>query len=241
MTSDETWERPPLWQMARDRGAYAAWRARVTAWTAAHPELAKAWDEALEESSRMEQEAEQRRMRRACLRDAGVPPRIIEAHGKGLSTTTATEAVQAFLASGRAFLLLLGSPGCGKSVAAAQVLHHGGVFSRAVELSRLSAYDKEDRRIWQHATEARVLVLDDLGAELLHDAWRPMLDELVDTRYGARAKTVITSNLDKDGFKARYGERITDRIRHDGYVESCGNKSLRRPEPPAEMKREVAP
>lgn len=229
-TDTETWERPALWQMARDRGAYAAWRARVDAWSAAHPELSRDWDRALEEEQRREREAEQRRLKRALMREAGVPQRILEAHGKGLTATTATEAVQTFLSSGKTFLLLLGSPGCGKSVAAAQVLHRGGVFVRAVELTRLSAYDKDDRRTWASTVDAGALVVDDLGAELLHDAWRPMLDELVDARYGARARTVLTSNMDKDAFKARYGERIVDRIRHDGYVESCGNKSMRRPE-----------
>lgn len=231
MTS-ENWDKPPLWQLARDPALLAEWKAKTAAWAKANPETAKAMDEAyLEDDARTKRQAAAD-ARLLDLRFGGVPERIVEAYSKGLQGTRAVEAVRTFMASDKCFLLLLGSPGCGKSVAAGSSLAgESGTFRRAVELSRLSAYDKDDRRTWDFAMGARVLVVDDLGAEMLHDAWRPLLDELIDIRYGAQRKTIITSNLDKDGFKARYGERIADRIRHDGFVETCGNKSMRSPDP----------
>jgi len=72
-----------------------------------------------------------------------------------------------------------------------------------------------------------MLVLDDLGTERPSDVWLSLLDELIDRRYGDGQKTILTSNLDVEAFKSRYGERICDRIRHDGVIAGAGAESLR--------------
>lgn len=228
-TSDWT---PPAWAVRlHNPEARAEWAARVKAWHDANPDLAAAWEEALFEDEARTYERAEARAKLERLRQAGVPTRAVEAWAKGLDATRAVEAVRTFQQSEKCFLLLLGSPGCGKTVAAAAALTKGGVFVRAVELARLSSFDAADRATFARCCDARVLVLDDLGAELLHDGWRPALDELVDVRYGERLPTLLTTNLDAASFKARYGERIADRIRHDGFVETCGDKSRRRPTP----------
>lgn len=148
-----------------------------------------------------------------------------------------------------AFLLLLGGVGSGKSVAGAWVtfmacngmymrnpnvdsrlLRGEGMFIRAAEVSRstMSDYESADRELFEELCDAKLLVLDDLGAERSWDGWLSRLDELLDRRYGDRRRTVITSNLDAAAFKLRYGARIADRIRHDGTVVSAGRDSLRR-------------
>jgi len=56
------------------------------------------------------------------------------------------------------------------------------------------------------------IILDDLGSSG-HNAWREeILMEAIDFRYKDKRKTVITSNLNKQDFRATYGERITSRL-----------------------------
>lgn len=225
----ENWTSPPLLAAVKDPTQWQEWRRRCDQWEAENPEINKAWKEALWiESQRVGAEAD-RRAEISRLIHAGVPARTVDVWVSGPDATPAVESVRSWLKSGKNFLLLLGKPGGGKTVAASQALVDGGEFARAVELSRTSAFDKEDQRQFRMVCRTRMLVLDDLGAEMLHDGWRPLLDELVDVRYGDRLRTIITSNLDGQGFKARYGERISDRIRHDGEVFMCGDKSLRSP------------
>ncbi len=240
MTS-ENWDPPPMFSMISNPPLWAAWRKRVDAWSAANPEMATAIREAeLEDQDRRHaaeaarkalQEAKDARTR---FEQTEAPERCIRAVLSGLKPTTATEAVSTYMASEKTFLLLSGTPGCGKTTASCEALRKGGAFFRAMTLSRMSMFDKDDREQTEWAGRAVVLVLDDIGSEPLHDGWRPALDELLDTRYGALRKTILTTNLPptapegQQSFRARYGERITDRVRHDGFIVLCGSSSLRR-------------
>lgn len=199
-------------------------------WVEANPAIAVAWDEAREENAQRLEARHDFITRNSALLAADVPDRIRDAIHSGLNESVAVKAVRTFIGSSKTFLLLTGSPGCGKSVAAAEGIwaRRAGVFFRAVSAAKLSAFDTADRQAFDKLCRTPLLVLDDLGAETLHDGWRPALDELIDERYGARRRTILTSNLDPQGFKARYGDRIADRIRGDGYVQQCGDKSLRR-------------
>lgn len=220
------------------------------AWEEANPEIAAAWNEAREEEQgRREAAAEaKRKAERAAyvreitpgrLRAVGAPPRAVEAWEAGLKRTKAAEAVDKAMNEGKTFCLLKGGTGVGKTVAAvaamAAVLLADErddlpcLFVRAVEGARLGLYDAEDKALVGQMIKATVLVVDDLGAEFMSEGsiWRTILDEVIDTRYGDRATTILTTNLDSAAFKARYGERISDRIRHAGIVEECGTGSLR--------------
>lgn len=228
LSEQEDWTPPRFADVMRNPDIRREWAARVAAWADSNAALARDWDAALEEDGARLQARLERQQALSLLRSTGLPERAVEAWAAGLEELQPTVDLRAYLASGKTFALLLGSPGCGKTVATAQALVRGGAFVRAIALSRLSSYDKDDRRTWESVLRTRTLVLDDLGAETLHDAWRPMLDELIDVRYGERARTIITCNLDRERFKARYGERIVDRIRHDGMIIQCGGPSLRR-------------
>lgn len=145
------------------------------------------------------------------------------------------------------FLLLCGPPGVGKSVAVASrcekvmpsaefrvvagelMISARVVFARTVECARFSLFDREDVAKVGAMRTADLLVIDDLDQESYHDTWRATLEDVIDARYQARAATVLTTNLDPDAFKKRYGARIADRIRHGGLVVRCGSESLRRP------------
>lgn len=221
------------------------------AWEAEHPALAADWSAALEEdearrSARAQREAAEARRRHlqetapGRLLNMGAPPRNVELWVAGLTPTPAWAAVQDMLASERCFALLTGDTGVGKTTAAVggmalRVLEDRredlpALFVRAVEGARMGLYDAEDKKLGRQMLEAGLLVLDDLGAEFLSEGsiWRSILDEVIDTRYGERAPTIITTNLDGAGFKKRYGERIADRIRHAGAPVACGAESLRK-------------
>lgn len=226
--------RPDLHEKQRQRRRAKAEK-EAAEWVSANPRLLEAWAEAESEDIARHKAKQERKRLMDKLANTGAPERCAVAIAAGLNATTATAAVETFMASDKTFLLLSGSPGCGKTLAACVALKDGGRFARAVEVSRLSLFDAEDRANFDALKKTRLLVLDDLGAEMLHDGWRPALDELLDYRYGAMKPTILTTNLPPTSedeartasFRGRYGARIADRIRHDGLVEKCGDKSLR--------------
>jgi DNA replication protein DnaC len=136
-------------------------------------------------------------------------------------------------------LVLSGGPGCGKSVAAAfwlvfnsisskeGALWSAGYWVTAASLSRGYAYDQE---AFSKLTKKHALVIDDLGTEYQDQKERYLatLAEIVETRFAREKITLITTNLGPVEFKARYGERLADRIREDGAFVECGTTSLRR-------------
>lgn len=240
------------------RDVLQEWEARRRerrAWEAANPELAAAWSAALAEDHEREQAAEKRAAEMAALArlpqlasTLGVPRRCVDALTSPRETPSLA-AVMGFRSAEAAFLLLLGGAGSGKSVAASWAVcerlrdllrrnHHaeawraGARFVRAGELARIAIqdFDEDSREEFERWCSVSLLVVDDLGTERAEDRWLSRFDELVDRRYGDRLKTIITSNLDGVAFKARYGERVADRIRHDGRIVSSGKESLRRNE-----------
>ncbi len=106
---------------------------------------------------------------------------------------------------------------------------HHGLFVKAGELCS-ALHRPGGEELWSRARRVRVLVIDDLGREYSdqHGRWLSELDLLIDDRHEARLRTVLTGNLTPEEFKARYGERIADRIRQDGRVCICNGESLRR-------------
>ena len=183
---------------------------------------------------------------------AGVPRRALEVLSAA-QDTLATDAV----AGDIGLLVLSGSPGSGKTVAAAKwiALYYrdrknwrrrawmdgreedsdvGYAFSFGcgqamwIGANAMARIDHYGEGVGELAKVSR-LVIDDLGAEYL-DAkgfYLSMLDEVLNDRYAAKRPTLMTTNLDRDGFKARYGERIADRVREAGRFVGVGNVSMR--------------
>jgi hypothetical protein len=181
----------------------------------------------------------------------GLPQRALDIVLAGLTETPALQAVRGPACD---ILVLASAPGSGKTVAGvARVRDH---IAAPRNWTPRTDYDDEHRRtiphfvgllpVWTTAAalarldhfsdaalkpymQARLLVIDDLGAEYL-DAkgfFASLFDELLDARYGGKLPTVITTNLDAAGFATRYGVRIVDRIRESGRFINCGNTSLR--------------
>lgn len=245
------------------RARILAQRSESEAWVKANPELAKAWDEARQEDYERTQKLELERTRARAeaslpdrLRGLGVPSLSVEALAKGEDTPALRQARRWKEQSELPWLLMLGDPGTGKTVAAAWVLAQhlrahppewipgGGpkttpkaMFVRASTLARLSAYDAKDREWFEDCCKTRLLVLDDLSAEYLSDVAKALFDELLDTRYGNARRMVLTSNLSAELFKERYGDRLWDRLKQVATVYGTGKQSLRKKPAKAEVRQ----
>lgn len=230
---------------------FARRAAERKAWEEANPELTTAWNEAWKEDEARNAETEKRAKlgaRAAQVREEaparlerlGCPPRAVDLweSNKG-KPNAASKALERMDNERKCIALLTGGTGVGKTCAAVAYLacellldardDLPVLFVRATECARMGLYDEDDKRLAHQMRTATALVIDDLGAEFLSEGsiWRTVLDEVIDTRYGAKLTTILTTNLTQDEFKKRYGERIADRIRHAGVVESCGTGSLR--------------
>lgn len=195
---------------------------------------------------------------RARLEGRGIPAKYIDHLLAGkLLDTTAMQTARAFLGDPEMRILVLsGSKGCGKTLAASWIaaqespdvffdraryratpvwpndLHPR--FIDAAQLARLPRYESE---IMVPLERCSMLVIDDLGMEYADKkgAFHSLLDGLINSRYAARVRTVITTNVSAkvnperpgEDFKARYGERIADRIREDGRFMEIAEPSLR--------------
>ena len=166
------------------------------------------------------------------LRAIGLPERLAEILALPLADTQALAAVRAWLDRDLTFLVLGGSVGVGKTVAAASAfVERGGLFRKASQITRMSQFDEES---WDRLYRARLLVVDDLGTEP-HDqggwATAALLD-LFDRRYDARARTILTVNITVETFRQRYGQdggRFLDRLRESGEWFNVAGESMRRP------------
>lgn len=175
----------------------------------------------------------------------GVPKRIAE-NLQILKDTKAIRIIDEFLQSdeGGWCLVLSADKGAGKSTAAAYwlmkqtELHDlnpavmGAPVRRwwsGTRLARVNGYTSEFEKLAQ----VNFMVLDDLGIEYLdkNGNFLQRLDEIMDERYSNYRKTVITTNLNSEDFKSRYGERIADRIRegfgYGGSFMELSDKSMR--------------
>lgn len=144
--------------------------------------------------------------------------------------TEALAAVKRAVERAGGLYLLLGPPGTGKSCAACWWLSSvqpattavrtiGREYVHAQELQAIPAWG--DR--WQQLQRRSALVIDDLGVEVLDSAGALLagLDALADARYRHGLPLLLTSNLEPAAFKARYGERISRRIRETGWAHVC--------------------
>lgn len=176
----------------------------------------------------------------------GAPELEAEVVAKGAADNHVTAAVRDFCSGPLTFCLISGGAGSGKTIAAVEALlnakmHWGpsgetwafspreARFYLASDLARLSYFDTESMKRLGRAERVPWLVVDDVGGELVTDTWKSNLTEIILRRNSAKLKTVLTSNLSGEDFKARYDDRIISRIRGNGIVIAAGTIDMRRP------------
>lgn len=90
---------------------------------------------------------------------------------------------------------------------------YGIVIRQAMDIAYLR---REDVRLWRDLCATEMLAIDDLGREPIEvsdygNVWYPLVD-LITTRYDRQLFTLITTNLTPQEIRARYGDRIADRL-----------------------------
>lgn len=229
--------------------------AAAKAWDVAHPEKAAEYHRLVAEldaeTKRAEREEASRLNLERALRHMAVK---LERSGIGERSLNAAQAPEETEALGvvkrwrednaLTWLALCGAKGVGKSVAATwalvRVMRGGGTAARidATRLATLSQFDAgADEIAWLKRVD--MLLVDDIGTELLNDFAKARMHELFEERHETYRRTILTSNLmwrptTRDGqtipgLEQRLGERLVDRITQAGRVVQLGsNKSMRR-------------
>lgn len=151
-----------------------------------------------------------------------------------LAETSALRVARSWLASDQTLLVLSGGVGCGKTVAASWAVAQDPPpaygfpgsgdtwpelfwpqFVSAPRLALTNRYDPGEIRV---LTGCAVLAIDDLGAEFADKSgsFLATLNVVINSRYDSVLKTVVTTNLDAEGFGERYGARFADRVNEVG-------------------------
>lgn len=167
-------------------------------------------------------------------RAIGIPEEHFE-HLAAPDETDALAHVREFLSGEERILLLLGTAGRGKSVAACWGLSRvGGRYVRAYDVAAAS-YGDADQAWLATLRLARLAVIDEMAREPLDPkGWAyGRLYDLIDRRQAALRKTILIANVSTVEFKKRYcpdgnADPLYDRILNRGFVPKalCG-RSMR--------------
>jgi len=178
------------------------------------------------------------RARWRAMANFGVPKRARERLANGfIPDTHAVKAVVDWQKNNDLWCLVLsGPPGVGKTMAAAFWLwlltdgekasnHHVPCWYTSAQLAVMSSYDGKIECLWK----LNAMVIDDLGTEYIDQRGHlnARLDAMIDSRYAEERRTLITTNLTFTEFKARYGDRIADRMNEGGSFIQIKIKSYR--------------
>jgi len=208
-----------------------------------HPVIAAIWAKDAAQWNREHEELFHNETPRA-LGDMGLEKLEIELLPELQQRWGAVAAVNTFLYTGaltgaRSFLTLGGKPGTGKTIAAASALlscveelrtdsgrvckrwTRRGLYMKAAELARLPLFGKEQAAAWERLRERKLLIIDDLGAELPTDGWLSAFGDLVDARMRGEKKTILTTNLSGSELRTRYGDRVIRRLTDYGTFVKC--------------------
>ncbi len=122
-------------------------------------------------------------------------------------------------------LLLMGGTGLGKthlSTAMAKCIIENGndvVYESAqniigdFETDRFRhGYDRQDELLSEKYFECDLLIIDDLGVEVINSFSISCLYNLLNTRINKRRPTVISTNMNPQIMRSRYDDRITSRL-----------------------------
>ena len=121
-------------------------------------------------------------------------------------------------------ILLMGGTGLGKthlsSATARRIINRGKdvFYTGAIdlfeqfELQRFKSYSNEPNELIERYFECDLLIIDDLGTEMINQFSVSTLYNLVNDRLTRRKPTIISTNLSKDDIKKKYTDRITSRL-----------------------------
>lgn len=121
-------------------------------------------------------------------------------------------------------LLMMGGTGLGKthlSSAVARVIIEKGndvfytgaidLFSQ-FEIQRFKSYNNEPNELIERYLECDLLIIDDLGTEIVNQFSVSTLYSLLNDRLSRKKPTIISTNLTQDDIRKKYNDRITSRL-----------------------------
>ena len=185
----------------------------------------------LDERDACEARHQANRALEASLTRAGVPSRVL-AVAMAPRPEGPVVLAREWLQSGKPWLVLLGSTGVGKSVAAGvacvEAAQAGAsvLWLPAAELAtRAGGFDGQTFAL--RCKGVGLLVVDDFGTEHASDFARSVMLEVLMHRHENGERTVVTSNLAGVDFAKRIGSRMADRMRNAGRSKEFAGPSLR--------------
>jgi len=162
------------------------------------------------------------------LRLAGVlDENVLHARFDNFQCRTATDesnlaAARRFAERLRGFIVMLGPVGTGKTHLAVAIMRAVAARSRFTTHGRLLRALRETYRDDRAEdpvrafSAVRLFVLDEVGMSAGGRDELPLVHDILSARHEARKPTVLTTNLDEDGFRAAVGERMHDRLSQSG-------------------------
>lgn len=121
-------------------------------------------------------------------------------------------------------ILMVGGTGLGKthlsSAVARKIIEKGkDVFYtgaidlfEAFEFQRFKSYTNEPNELIERYFESDLLIIDDLGTEMVNQFSVSTLYNLVNDRLSRKKPTIISTNLSKEEIQKKYTDRITSRM-----------------------------
>lgn len=121
-------------------------------------------------------------------------------------------------------ILLMGSTGLGKThlssaVARGAIERGSDVFYTGAidlfstfEIERFKSYSNEPNELIERYFECDLLIIDDLGTEMINQFSVSTLYNLVNDRLSRKKPTIVSTNLTNDEIKKKYTDRITSRL-----------------------------
>ena len=183
-----------------------------------------------------DEEKEKHDKLRRKLEARGVPSRAAAVISSGkMLVNPAVEMVREFMGGPPGTLVLSGSKGTGKTVAAGWAMQCNveddaaakqkyerwptELGPRFLDVARFARAPRwNDPVVMQCIEDCWVLVIDDVGLEYLDGkgVFLSLFDEILVHRHDNNLRTILTTNLAPTAFFERYGERVRDRIREEG-------------------------
>lgn len=121
-------------------------------------------------------------------------------------------------------ILMMGGTGLGKthlsSAVAYEVIEKGNdvfytgaidLFSQ-FEIQRFKSYNNEPNEIIERYFESDLLIIDDLGTEMINQFSVSTLYNLLNDRLSRKKPTIVSTNLSQDEIMKKYTDRITSRM-----------------------------
>lgn len=132
------------------------------------------------------------------------------------------QAVSEWLANPKKMIILLGTPGTGKTYFCAAVANYFLEMKKPVHYTNVRRFiekiqsninsGKNQYEAISKLDDVEILIFDDLGASTNSEWQQEMILDIVDRRYSSEKPTIFTSNLSFEQIKKTFGERVERRL-----------------------------